>query len=452
MQCKRMVSGEITAFLSLIFVLLISFIFALLESATIQTTKNQKRLDVDRAIFSIFGEYQKELWKEYEVFALDASYQSGQYDENRILDRLAYYGSAGIEQEISEIQMLTDNQGQAFREQVLAFMEQQTGIQSIQNMIGLSAQWEEREIEGSQLTEQMENELLQNGSVIEEEASELLQTKASGLLALALPKKFILSNRSISKEQQLSSRTLNGGRGSFPARVGVGGLEERVLFEQYIEQHFSSAIEKKSENRTLDYEMEYILCGKSSDKENLEAVIKRLMAARFALNYGYLMGSVQRQEEAAALAATIAVILLQPELMETAKQIILMLWGFGESVIDIRALLSGNRVAMIKDDSNWQLQLSSLFLLGTALDAQEGRDDESGMKYTQYLQMLLLLKQNSEITMRTLDRVEENLIYENNLGYFRADSCVTRMKLQNKAEIWNGKTYQFPCKFGYESR
>ena len=83
------------------------------------------------------------------MFALDASYQSGQYDENRILDRLAYYGSAGIEQEISEIQMLTDNQGQAFREQVLAFMEQQTGIQSIQNMIGLSAQWEEREIEGS---------------------------------------------------------------------------------------------------------------------------------------------------------------------------------------------------------------------------------------------------------------------------------------------------------------
>lgn len=238
MQCKRKVSGEITAFLSLIFVLLISFIFALLESATIQTTKNQKRLDVDRAIFSIFGEYQKELWKEYEVFALDASYQSGQYDENRILDRLAYYGSAGIEQEISEIQMLTDNQGQAFREQVLAFMEQQTGIQSIQNMIGLSAQWEEREIEGSQLTEQMENELLQNGSVIEEEASELLQMQASGLLALALPKNFILSNRSISKEQQLSSRTLNGGRGSFPARVGVGGLEERVLFEQYIESTF----------------------------------------------------------------------------------------------------------------------------------------------------------------------------------------------------------------------
>ena len=89
----------------------------------------------------------------YVIFVLLSFNEAGQLS--------TYYGSAGIEQEISEIQMLTDNQGQAFREQVLAFMEQQTGIQSIQNMIGLSAQWEEREIEGSQLTEKMENELLQ---------------------------------------------------------------------------------------------------------------------------------------------------------------------------------------------------------------------------------------------------------------------------------------------------
>lgn len=450
MRCRRTVSGEITAFLSLIFILLISFIFALLESASIQTTKNQKRLDVDRAIFSIFGEYQKELWEEYEIFALDSSYQSGQYDENRILDRLAYYGSVGVEQEISEIQLLTDNQGQAFREQVLAFMEQQSGLQIMQDMIGLSAKWEEKEIEGSQLTEQMEHELAENGAVVEE-ASDLIQAKASGLLSLALPKSFTISNKSVSREQQLSNHALHTGRGTFPSRSGTGGMEERVLFAQYLEDHFSSAIQQKSENRTLDYELEYILCGKASDKENLETIVNRLMMVRFALNYGYLMGNVQKQGEAEALAATISVILLQPELIEVAKQMILILWGFGESVMDIRALLTGNRVAMVKNDSNWQLQLASLFQLGTAMDAQEGRDDESGMKYTQYLQMLLLLEQNSEITMRSLDRLEENLVNEKGLKYFRADICVTKMKLQNMVEIWNGRTYQFPCAFGYES-
>ena len=60
-KMKRTQKGEITAFLSLIFVLLVSFILAMLESTVIQTAKNLKRLDADRAVFSLFGEYQKDL-------------------------------------------------------------------------------------------------------------------------------------------------------------------------------------------------------------------------------------------------------------------------------------------------------------------------------------------------------------------------------------------------------
>ena len=54
-----MKKGEITAFLSLIFVLMISFVTAILESAFVQAEKNQARLDMDRAVYSVFGEYQK---------------------------------------------------------------------------------------------------------------------------------------------------------------------------------------------------------------------------------------------------------------------------------------------------------------------------------------------------------------------------------------------------------
>ena len=52
-----MKKGEITAFLSLIFVLMISFVTAILESAFVQAEKNQARLDMDRAVYSVFGEY-----------------------------------------------------------------------------------------------------------------------------------------------------------------------------------------------------------------------------------------------------------------------------------------------------------------------------------------------------------------------------------------------------------
>lgn len=52
-----MKKGEITAFLSLIFVLLLSFIGAIIESASIQISKSYARGNVDQAIHSVFAEY-----------------------------------------------------------------------------------------------------------------------------------------------------------------------------------------------------------------------------------------------------------------------------------------------------------------------------------------------------------------------------------------------------------
>lgn len=449
MKTVTTVSGEITAFLSLIFVLLISFILALTESASIQTTKNQKRLDVDRAIFSVFGEYQKELLENYEVFGLDVSYQSGTYEESKLLDRLAYYGSEGIEQEITDIQLLTDNDGQAFREQVLAFMEEKDGIAVMQELTGLAEKWEETEIKGKEVSGQLEDGLRQCEGALETEASGLLQARADGVLSLVLPKSFTLSGKSIMREQQVSQRSLRTGRGTFPARKGTGGIEGKLLFEQYVEDCFGSAVDTKGKNRSLEYELEYLLCGEASDVENLKAVVNRLLLVRFATNYQYLSTSVARQEEVAVLAATLSAVVLQPELFEGIKSLLLVLWAFGESVVDIRSLLAGNRVAMIKGDENWQLQLSSLFKLGTAEDIQDGQDDEGGLKYTQYLEILLFLEKESELNMRTLDRIEENLIQEAGVSKFWADACVTKVKVKNKAEIWNGKNYEFPVSFGY---
>ena len=58
---KKMVKGEITAFLSLVFLLLLTLVGALLESASIQLAKNERRADAGRAVESAFAEYQKDL-------------------------------------------------------------------------------------------------------------------------------------------------------------------------------------------------------------------------------------------------------------------------------------------------------------------------------------------------------------------------------------------------------
>ena len=74
--------------------MLVSFAGAVMESASIQMAKNYRRADMNRAIESVFAEYQKELLEEYEIFALDAGYETGRYSEQNLIDRLEYYGPA----------------------------------------------------------------------------------------------------------------------------------------------------------------------------------------------------------------------------------------------------------------------------------------------------------------------------------------------------------------------
>lgn len=58
--------GEITAFLSLIFVLMISFVTAILESASVQAEKNQARLDMVVRCIRYLEDIRKNYWKSME--------------------------------------------------------------------------------------------------------------------------------------------------------------------------------------------------------------------------------------------------------------------------------------------------------------------------------------------------------------------------------------------------
>ena len=87
------VRGEVTVYLTLTFILLVSLVLALTESASIQMAKNYRRADMNRAVECVFAEYQKELLEHYDVFAIEAGYESGTYSEQNLLDRLSYYGA-----------------------------------------------------------------------------------------------------------------------------------------------------------------------------------------------------------------------------------------------------------------------------------------------------------------------------------------------------------------------
>ncbi|WP_278320651.1 DUF5702 domain-containing protein [Faecalimonas umbilicata] len=105
-------------------------------------------------------------------------------------------------------------------------------------------------------------------------------------------------------------------------------------------EHFGNAVDQKKEN-TLSYEMEYILEGKESDQQNLEAVVKKLLLMRSGANYLYLLTDAGKQAEAETLAVSLSTAIALPVLTGLVKQAILVAWAFGEAVMDIRALLDG---------------------------------------------------------------------------------------------------------------
>ena len=462
--------GEITVFLSVVFVLMISFVSGILQASSIQAAKNLGRLKTDRAIYSVFGEYQKELLEQYHVFGLDGSYGTGSYTEENLISRMHYYGTEGTDHEITDIQYLTDNSGQAFREQVLTYMEQTNGIGMIRKFTGLTEEWEEQEIQGNEMEkirEESTQEIEEISSMLENTADTGSGEKEAdvenpfhfmdkieqyGILSVVLPKDMILSEKEITLESQVSYRNLRTGRGSFPSRTGTDGIEEKLLFDEYVLDRYMNAVtegESDKKNRTLDYEIEYILAGKTSDKENLESVLFRIFLIRMALNYAFLLTDTEKQGQAEILALAVAALLLVPEAVEGIKHLVLIAWAAGESVTDIRTLLSGKRAALVKTTDNWQTSLTSLFTLGED-SGTEGNDAQEGIYYKDYLRILLFLENSKDVTMRALDRIEENLRTEQKLRFFHADQCVTRLKMSNTITLYDSLTYQFPVYFGYE--
>ncbi|MCI9237470.1 MAG: hypothetical protein HFH07_03745 [Dorea sp.] len=453
-----MEKGEVTAYLSLIFILLISFVGGIMEAASVQMAKNYRRADMNRAIESVFAEYQKELLEEYGIFALEGSYESGSYSEETIKNRLDFYGAQGIRQSVSRIEFLTDHGAEAFCGQVEAYMKHKYGLNLLQDKIGMTDVWKQQEeqakdCEKDEIKQQKElSGLLQEneGRLPTEEnpIEHVEQLKKSSLLDLIMPKDKPVSQKTIDLGDTLSFRELNCGYGDFSDVAEEGGTLTSLILGEYLLEQFSNGAGEPGAG-ALDYQLEYILAGKGSDRENLEAVAGKLILLRFVPNYMHLQGSSTKKAEAEALALTLCSLLAVPAITEAAAQVILLAWAYGESLMDMRSLLRGNKVPLVKTDDSWQLSLSGLMKLGQEGDLNDGKDTQGGLPYKEYLRILLFLEKKETTAMRALDMIEQNLRTEHGLAFFKADQCISKIEVKSTCNLRRGIVYQFATYFGY---
>lgn len=454
----RYLKGEVTVYLTLVFALIMSLVTALTESASIQMAKNYRRADMNRAMECVFAEYQKELLEQYDLFGLEAGYETGSYSEENIKNRLAYYG-ADMDNQIKRIELFTDNHGQAFIREVGKYMKHRYGVSWADQYLGNTSLWKHQEEQVGTFgrEETLQKETLE--SLLKDQEAELPTEenpmahvgvlKSTPILNLVLPKDKQVSEKRIALSDMPEKRQNQTGYGSFEDVENDGNTLSSVLMGEYALEHFG-AFTEAAKGGALDYELEYILGGKESDRENLEAVANRLVMLRFVPNYLYLQSSSAKQAEARALAGTLCTLLAVPAITEAAAQGILLAWAYGESVMDVRTLFSGKNVTATKNDANWQLSLAGLMKLGTEEDGGASSDMEGGNGYKEYLRILLFLEGKETMAVRSMGMIEKNMQTLYGQPGFRMDYCVSRMEVETVCRLRRNVQYQFQTYYGYQ--
>lgn len=180
---------------------------------------------------------------------------------------------------------------------------------------------------------------------------------------------------------------------------------DTLLFTEYLLDHFACYTSGDAAG-TLAYELEYLLCGNEKDQSNLSETVQRLLAVREAANLAYLAADASKQELAYSVALSLAGVTANPGIIYAVKCGLLAAWALAESVLDVRALLSGDKIAIIKNSAQWTsdlLHLGSVFSsFGTATNCQ------NGLSYQRYLGFLLMM-QAQKVSYRAMN-IQEHVI------------------------------------------
>lgn len=268
-----------------------------------------------------------------------------------------------------------------------------------------------------------------------------------GLLHLLIPDGAALSGRK-ADQTELPSKESKRSAKRRP------GLFEHLMVNEYCGQffrnfcraedsksvHVIAGEEQKAEYKTgkgaqetaLSYEVEYLLGGKGSDEENLSSVVHRLLAVREGLNLLHILSDSQKRSEATALAVVITGAASVTPLLLITTFFVMSVWALGESLMDIRGLLAGKKVALWKRREDWTLEAGNLLSMG-----KEGRvltgGSENGLNYLSWLKILLLEEQAQVQSYRIMDLIQMNIRLSQD--GFRMKHGVCQAKL--RCRVWD---------------
>lgn len=485
--------GSITVFLALILSLVTALVCTGIESVRMAAARTQILNGTDIGLYSLFGQFDREMLKDYDLFLLDGSCGEGSLDLASVYDNFSSYMKPVLKQNsqklsvvqggFSAYRLLTDEGGEPFYNQVVQYMKETLGSQGVSLLLDKMKDRKEKTEQAEQAGEQAENgdiienydaEMEENNRKNEEALAEAEKNPEGGELedgdnVTAPPQKVVNPISIIRRIRKMGilELVIPGNKGVYDGQVQAGTLLSRrekqkgmpmyepektdtsytsqILFQQYLMEKLGNY--SAPGKGALKYQTEYILGGKTGDIENLKSVAGRLLLIREGVNIVHLVSDGTKRAQAAGLAAAIASAFLIPPATGVIEAAILLCWAFGESILDVRELFDGGKVPLVKSAADWQLSLENLPELLNGLDSVR-RGSEDGMSYEDYLQVLLLGVSREEKITRAMDMIEL-CVREKGRKNFRMDSCIVAAEVSVDVKANKRKVFNVTRAYGY---
>jgi len=471
--------GVITVYLSLSLFIVISLLVAIIASARDRAMRQRVEMAMDMSLQSVFAEYNRVLLDKYDLYFIDCSYGS---DSGNILKTREHFndyfeyninpsksifvlGSKdlfGLKLDNSNItlySLATDDNSRVYKRQAIHYVKDKFGISIINQLNQNKKTYQNKNIDNYNTKQKRDaayekikradQKKDENGNEIEyENPVKSIEDERSGILSLILENNEI-SNKRIQGNDIPSKRNLKCGDGMVCNDENLDSSINELLFSYYLSDKFSSYIDKKN-NAGLEYELEYILFGQSQDKDNLKKIVTKLLIIREAANSIAIFIDENKISEAKVVASALALLLLSPELEEPLTEIILFAWAFAEACVDVRTLLDGGKVPLIKSSKDWVLG-SLAKALGFKQYLKSGKiKGKNGLSYSDYLLMFISTMDKDKKIKRSMDMIETNLRQTVGNYHFCIDQCIEFLEIE--ADITSLFKYEYSIRryFGYE--
>lgn len=474
--------GYITVFLSLSLTLILSLVFTVIEGARISAIRMKFECVTDIGMNSVLAEYHRELLKQYDLLFVDTSYCGSHPDIANTEAHLCGYMQKNFHPEegkrllggkdflamdmgtaeISEYSIASDDNGAVLKRQVTDYMAdyplgaildrisgniamlQGNGLNSTD--VGAWRQEYESQIDAIGLPKKEVEEGNFEEVPLDNPADIANATRSSGVLNLVLEDPSVVSTVKVDLTDYISHRPDRmSGTGLCTEAVEAGGEANELVFQTYLFEkcgYYGEEMEKS----LLKYQIEYILAGKDTDWQNLEQVAKKLLLWREVSNVLYILSDSAKVAEAQAMAAALAAVTLMPALMEPVKYTILFAWAYVESLQDVKILLSGGRVPVVKTAADWKTGINCIKNVRGSLSEDSGGN---GLNYKEYLQIMLFLQDAGSRTQRTMDIMEMDIRRTPGNARFRLDGCFDAYQARLCVTSRFGYSYEMTRRYGF---